>query len=201
MTAIANPGPRAYNSTGHGPDKVYTTGQVARLCGVAPRTAGKWIDSGALPGYRIPGSQDRRVPRANLLRFMAKHGFPSSHVEADGMVRVLHIGSSPLPDAVLPESGGFRLRSATGAFEAGILAAELAPHAVVVDFASLGRIESRAIAAGIRSRPGGGDVALVLLGSPADGFALGYECALGTGAGLPSILREILDARRSGVKA
>src|SRR5262249_61528897 len=36
--------------------KVFTTGQVAKICKVAPRTVSKWFDSGRLRGYRIPGS-------------------------------------------------------------------------------------------------------------------------------------------------
>src|SRR5947207_1217774 len=43
--------------------KVFTTGQVAKICKVAPRTVSKWFDSGRLRGYRIPGSQDRRIPQ------------------------------------------------------------------------------------------------------------------------------------------
>jgi excisionase family DNA binding protein len=50
--------------------RVYTTGQVAKICSVAPRTVSKWFDSGKLKGYRIPGSQDRRVPRWALLEFL-----------------------------------------------------------------------------------------------------------------------------------
>ena len=41
---------------------IFTTGQVAKICKVAPRTVSKWFDSGRLRGYRIPGSQDRRIP-------------------------------------------------------------------------------------------------------------------------------------------
>jgi excisionase family DNA binding protein len=54
--------------------EVYTTGQVAVLFGVSPKTATKWIDSGALPGYRVPSSRFRRVRRRDLEVFMAKHG-------------------------------------------------------------------------------------------------------------------------------
>ena len=50
--------------------KVFTTGQVAKICKVAPRTVSKWFDSGRLKGYRIPGSQDRRIPREYLIRFL-----------------------------------------------------------------------------------------------------------------------------------
>ena len=48
--------------------KVFTTGQVAKICQVAPRTVSKWFDSGRLKGYRIPGSQDRRIPRESRRR-------------------------------------------------------------------------------------------------------------------------------------
>ncbi len=205
MSAIAKPRPRVYNATGHGPDKVYTTGQVARICQVAPRTAGKWIDSGALQGYRIPGSEDRRVPRANLLKFMAQHGIPTARVEADGMTRVLYVGS---PDALadsaaasLAERDGFLLRFASTPFEAGIHAAEFQPHAVVTDVAALGRVDCRAMAASIRALPGGPDVALVLIGSAQDGLDLGYDCTLATAAGLPLMIREILADRRSRATA
>lgn len=56
--------------------KVYTTGEVAEITGVAPRTACKWIDTGALKGYRIPGSQDRRVPAEELYKFLKHNNMP-----------------------------------------------------------------------------------------------------------------------------
>jgi len=54
--------------------KVFRTGQVAALCEVAPRTVSKWFDSGRLRGYRIPGSQDRRIPEEYLEQFLAENG-------------------------------------------------------------------------------------------------------------------------------
>jgi two-component system, OmpR family, response regulator RpaA len=53
-----------------------TTGQVARLCGVAPRTVSKWFDSGKLPGFRVPGSRDRRIPRAAFRAFLTANALP-----------------------------------------------------------------------------------------------------------------------------
>lgn len=55
---------------------ILTTGIIAKLCGVAPRTATKWIDSGLLKGFRIPGSQDRRVTRAVFEKFAIEHDLP-----------------------------------------------------------------------------------------------------------------------------
>lgn len=50
--------------------EILTTGNIAELCGVAPRTVSKWIDSGKLKGYRIPGTLHRRVLREDLSRFL-----------------------------------------------------------------------------------------------------------------------------------
>ena len=60
--------------------KILTTGQVARLCKVTPRLVSKWFDSGKLKGYRIPGSQDRRIPSENLVQFLKENDMkiPSS---------------------------------------------------------------------------------------------------------------------------
>lgn len=57
----------------------FTTGQIARLCKVAPKTVINWIDRGLLPAYKVPSGQrhqHRRVIRANLLDFIVKNGLP-----------------------------------------------------------------------------------------------------------------------------
>ena len=62
--------------------EVFTIGDVAALCSVSPRTAGKWFDSGRLRGYRLPGSQKRRIPREYLKKFLKEHGFPVGDLDA-----------------------------------------------------------------------------------------------------------------------
>lgn len=54
----------------------FTTGQVAKLLRVSPRTVGKWMDKGMLTGHRIPGSDHRRFMRADLAAFVAEHKLP-----------------------------------------------------------------------------------------------------------------------------
>ena len=76
--------------------KVFTTGQVAKICKVAPRTVSKWFDSGRLRGYRIPGSQDRRIPREQLIRFLKEHGMPLGELEEEEWHKVLLIGTEKL---------------------------------------------------------------------------------------------------------
>jgi excisionase family DNA binding protein len=62
---------------------IFTTSEVAKLCKVAPRTVSKWFDSGRLRGYRIPGSQDRRIPREHLIRFLTEHGMTNILTELE----------------------------------------------------------------------------------------------------------------------
>lgn len=56
--------------------KLFTTGQVARMCNVSPRTVSKWFDSKMLPGFRVPGTRDRRITSEALIEFIQKHGMP-----------------------------------------------------------------------------------------------------------------------------
>ena len=72
---------------------IFTTGQVAKICKVAPRTVSKWFDSGRLRGYRIPGSQDRRIPREHLIRFLKEHGMPLGELEDEAMGKILLVGA------------------------------------------------------------------------------------------------------------
>ena len=57
-------------------NEIYTTGQIAEICGVSSRTVVKWFDEGELRGYRIPGSKDRRYTHKNLIEFMKKRNMP-----------------------------------------------------------------------------------------------------------------------------
>lgn len=54
-----------------------TSGQCAKALGVAPRTIVKWMDSGILPGaFRLPNSQDRRIPKISFVMFCLNQGIP-----------------------------------------------------------------------------------------------------------------------------
>ena len=132
--------------------KVFTTGQVAKICKVAPRTVSKWFDSGRLKGYRIPGSQDRRIPREQLIRFLKEHGMPLGELEEEEWHKVLLIGTEKLFNDrlkdLLPEADDFKFEYANSGFEAGILAGSFHPD-TIMDL-SLGRAESIQITANLR---------------------------------------------------
>lgn len=118
---------------------VLTTGEVAQICRVAPRTVTKWFDSGQLKGYRIPGSRDRRIPANELIRFMKSHGIPTDELEK-GQLRILLIDSrAELAHQLAQElqtKGSFDVHVATNSFDAGLTAQKIRPTIILVDMMS-----------------------------------------------------------------
>lgn len=122
--------------------KVFTTGQIAKICKVAPRTVSKWFDAGRLKGYRIPGSQDRRVPRDNLIKFLREHGMPTDALK-DTWPQVLLVtddkNTIQRAESINSEESGIAIHIARNAFEAGSVHAVL--NLVVIDF-TIGRSDA-----------------------------------------------------------
>lgn len=116
--------------------EVLTTGEVAKICNVAPRTVSKWFDSGTLGGYRIPGSKDRRIPVSELVKFMRAHNIPMDALES-GRTRVLIVDDEKdvvdVLRRVLTEQTSYEVRTATNGFEAGVEAERFKPHVLLMD--------------------------------------------------------------------
>ena len=151
--------------------KVFTTGQVAKICKVAPRTVSKWFDSGRLKGYRIPGSQDRRIPREYLIKFLKEHGMPLGDLEDEAMAKVLLVGQDQVLienlKKHLPVERSFKIQVAASGFEAGIQAESFHPDCIVVDY-SIGRIDAQQICQNLRRNPEYADTIVIAL-LPDDG--------------------------------
>lgn len=115
---------------------VLTTGEVAKICNVAPRTVSKWFDTGQLKGYRIPGSKDRRIPVAQLVRFMKEHGIPFDGI-AGGKTRILVVDDEQdvvdILAKVLSEQANYEVRTAGTAFQAGVECDRFKPHVMLLD--------------------------------------------------------------------
>lgn len=131
---------------------VLTTGEVAKICNVAPRTVSKWFDSGQLKGYRIPGSKDRRIPLNNLLQFMRDHNIPMDGIHS-GRTRVLIADDEQdirdILSKVLTEQAGYEVAIASSAFAAGLECERFRPHVVLLDL-HLGADEAGRIARTVR---------------------------------------------------
>lgn len=133
--------------------EVLTTGEVAKICNVAPRTVSKWFDTGSLKGYRIPGSKDRRIPVGELVRFMKSHGIPLDGLSS-GRTRVLVVDAdrdvTDTLSRVLAEQTNYEVHTANTAFEAGLECERFKPHVLLLDL-HLNDGDSRKVADAVRT--------------------------------------------------
>src|SRR6478736_4318174 len=134
---------------------VLTTGEVAKICNVAPRTVSKWFDSGALHGYRIPGSKDRRIPLTQLIRFMKQHGMPLNGLMT-GQTRVMIVDEEAdiveVLEKILEDEAKYDVEVARSGFDAGIIAEKFRPHVILLDM-HLSDIDGREVAKQVKNNP------------------------------------------------
>jgi len=132
---------------------VLATGDVAKICNVAPRTVSKWFDTGQLKGYRIPGSKDRRIPVSELIRFMKAHNMPAPTLPV-GKIRVLIVNSNEDAASALADTlrtkADYDVEIAISNFETGAIALKFAPHVLLVSLLAEG-IDAANICKSIRS--------------------------------------------------
>jgi excisionase family DNA binding protein len=134
---------------------VLTTGEVAKICSVAPRTVSKWFDSGALTGYRIPGSKDRRIPLNQLIKFMKHHGMPLNALMT-GCTRVLIVDGEKdvveVLEKILEDEAKYEVEVARSGFAAGAIAEKFKPHVIFLDM-HLSDVDGRAVAKHVKANP------------------------------------------------
>lgn len=134
---------------------VLTTGEVARICNVAPRTVSKWFDSGALHGYRIPGSKDRRIPLNQLIRFMKTHGMPLNNL-LTGCTRIMIVDDEQdiveVLEKILEDEAKYEVEVTKGGFAAGVTAERFRPHVILLDV-HLSAVDARDVVKQVKSSP------------------------------------------------
>jgi len=144
---------------------ILTTGQVAQICKVAPRTVTKWFDTGQLKGYRIPGGRDRRIPATELMRFMKTHNMPTDQLEHD-KVRIMIIDSDwQAADTLaqtLRKNPSLSIETAGSGFDAGLIAQKFEPHVILINLMA-SDIDADHICKNVRSNPDLGTTKLVAL--------------------------------------
>lgn len=181
------------------PKDVLTTGDVARICNVAPRTVSKWFDTGKLRGYRIPGSKDRRIPLDQLVRFMRAHDIPLNGLES-GSTRVLIVESdaniAKLLAEALSREAGFETHTARHAFEAGHVSAAVKPQVILMDVAVSGLTGREAVQA-IKGLPDLNTARCVAIAGTADPGLRerlsqdGFDAVLPRPIDVPTVVRTI----------
>lgn len=135
--------------------KVFTSGEVAAICGVSPDTVSRWFDLGQIEGYRLGPGGDRRIPYENLRQFMISHGIPLDRLE-EGERRILVVDDDPYYLDVIPaglaKAGDYRVFVASTGFDAGAQVVEHNPHVIILDI-HLSDMDGRMVCERVKSRP------------------------------------------------
>jgi excisionase family DNA binding protein len=178
---------------------VLTTGDVAKICNVAPRTVSKWFDSGQLKGYRIPGSKDRRIPLGELLRFMKANNMPTEILPL-GKIRLLVVDGGEHPTGALVETlqsrHSYDVQVARSSFEVGTAMQKMAPHVVLINLLTNG-VDAHDICRNIRSNEDFAAVRIIALANrltPPESAALlqrGFDAYVSNPADPVEVIRKI----------
>ena len=134
--------------------RVFTTGEVAAICGVSADTVSRWFDLGQIDGYRLGPGGDRRIPYQSLRKFMLSHGIPLERLE-EGERRVMLIDDDPyyldLVPSILSQEEAYVVLTASTGFDAGIMLVEHNPQVVILDV-NLADMDGRMVCERIKTR-------------------------------------------------
>ncbi|MHC5025980.1 MAG: response regulator [Planctomycetota bacterium] len=145
--------------------QVFTTGEAAEICKVSQQTIIRCFDSGRLQGFRVPGSRFRRIPRAELLRFMKNNEIPTEVLESPEK-RVLVVDDDPeITDLfvdVLSRDERFVVRAVSTGYDAGLQTEQFKPHLILLDY-MLPDINGNLVCERIRANPDFGDTKIIIV--------------------------------------
>ncbi len=135
-------------------NKVFTSGEVATICGVSPDTVSRWFDLGQIEGYRLGPGGDRRIPYPGLRKFMVSHGIPLDRLE-QGEKRILVVDDDPyyldIIPAALAKSSDYAVFVASTGFDAGAQVVDKNPHLLILDI-HLSDMDGRMVCERVKSR-------------------------------------------------
>ena len=148
-----------------GDKQVFTTGEAAEICKVSQQTIIRCFDSGRLQGFRVPGSKFRRIPRAELIRFMKTNDIPTDALESMKK-RILVVDDDEqiveLLVDVLKRDERFEVKTAATGYDAGLLTEQFKPHVILLDY-MLPDINGNLVCDRIRSNPDLKDTRVIIV--------------------------------------
>jgi len=123
--------------------KTLKPGEIASYCDVHQRTVSRWIASGQLKGFKLPGRGNYRVQLADFLAFLQQQQMPVPELLQHQLQapRVLVVDDEPLYRRALRrllQLQGYLVEEAHDGFQAGLQLALFRPQLVTLDLSMPG---------------------------------------------------------------
>jgi excisionase family DNA binding protein len=122
--------------------KTLTSGEIATYCDVNLRTVIRWIESGKLKGFKLPGRGNNRVLVEDFIEFLERHEMPIPDALKGTVIPSILIVDDELPVAKsiqrVARRAGFDSYIATGGFQAGIMLSQYEPKVMTLDLSMPG---------------------------------------------------------------
>ena len=122
--------------------KTLTSGEIASYCDVNLRTVIRWIESGKLKGFKLPGRGNNRVLVDDFIDFLERHNMPvPSQLQGDFNPKALIVDDElPVAKSIqrVARRAGYDTLVATGGFQAGVMLSQHNPTLMTLDLSMPG---------------------------------------------------------------
>ena len=167
--------------------KTLTSGDIANYLDVTQRTVIRWINSGKLKGFKLPGRGNNRIQTVDFIDFLKQNRMPIPDQLQEEFspvsTSILLIDDEPavlraMTRALKPLH--LKIHSAADGFHAGLLLEQLNPAMIVLDLSMPG-MDGFAVIRYIRDEQKNSDIRILVVSALA-GQQLDHALAIGADA-------------------
>jgi len=145
--------------------KLYTTGEVAKICNLSQQTIIRCFDAGRVEGFRIPGSKFRRIPHESLIKFMQSNDIPVDSLQS-GKKKILIVDDDAeiieMMVDVFVRDGRFDVKSAASGYEGGIMTEQFRPDLIILDY-MLPDVNGNIVCRTIKQNPDFAEIKIIIV--------------------------------------
>ena len=164
--------------------KTLTSGEIATYCDVNLRTVIRWIESGKLKGFKLPGRGNNRVLVSDFVSFLEHHNIPiPEDLQSEISPSILIVDDEmPVAKSIqrVARRGGFESYIATGGFQAGIMLSQYNSKLMTLDLSMPG-MDGYSVIQFVREQPKYKNLKILVI-SALDDISLDRAIELGANA-------------------